>query len=232
MGGRWRVVEGRAANVLGRIGETVGADWLIYSPLRIHQFHLMAQDDAAALAATIVSGFPQSRLFADVGCGSGAFAAALNRLGLVAIGCEHSRVGRMIARAQGVDARPFDLAQPRVPASLPTASDYQAFHVAYCIEVAEHVSAPLGDRLVEFCCQLAPWVLFSAASPGQGGTAHINEQPISYWAERFHKHGYAIDEAKTARIRTLLRDHNVKAEWLHANLTAFSKLPVVPPHTA
>ncbi len=34
-------------------------------------------------------------------------------------------------------------------------------------------------------------VAFTAASPGQGGTGHINEQPAGYWTARFAARGYA-----------------------------------------
>jgi hypothetical protein len=33
-------------------------------------------------------------------------------------------------------------------------------------------------------------VLFSAAVPGQGGEFHVNEQPLSYWRDRFHALGF------------------------------------------
>jgi len=37
-------------------------------------------------------------------------------------------------------------------------------------------------------------VLFSAAVPRQGGTAHVNEKWATYWAEKFAAHGYvAVD---------------------------------------
>jgi hypothetical protein len=83
---RLRHLEGRAANLLGRIGERHDQDWLVYSPLRMHQFHQKAKDDAEAVSHSLVETFPGAHLFADVGCGSGAFAAAVNHRGRIAIG--------------------------------------------------------------------------------------------------------------------------------------------------
>jgi hypothetical protein len=35
-------------------------------------------------------------------------------------------------------------------------------------------------------------VLFSAATPGQGGEHHVNERPYSYWRELFSDRGYVM----------------------------------------
>lgn len=217
----WRHVEARAANVLGRIGDRLGWDWLVYSPLRMHQFHLAAKDDAVPLRKALFSVFPDAQMLIDVGCGTGAYAAEINRAGRVAIACEHSPVGRLLARWQGVDVRSLDLTD-EVPAAIPLGAINRAFDLAYCIEVAEHVPPEIGDRLVEFCCLLAPTVLFSAAPPGQGGTGHVNEQSLDYWVERFDRQNFLLDAKRTTLLRGLVREHGVRAHWLHTNLNIFS----------
>jgi SAM-dependent methyltransferase len=215
---RLRHLEGRAANAVGRVGERLGADWLVYSPLRMHQFHLASRDDAENVIDSISDVFPTARTFVDVGCGSGVYAAAINAKGWLAVGCERSLFGRALARLQGVDVRPFDLAL-----TLDEAPIHGTFDLAYCIEVAEHVPAPHGERLVEYLCQLSPQVIFTAAGPGQGGTGHVNEQPLSYWEDRFRRHGFSLDQARTRRLRDAFRAQGVQAHWLHANTAVFEQ---------
>lgn len=47
----------------------------------------------------------------------------------------------------------------------------------------------------------APVVVFSAATPGQGGQWHINEQPHAYWMSRFAKRRMAYDRTQSADFR-------------------------------
>lgn len=63
------------------------------------------------------------------------------------------------------------------------------FDLALCMEVAEHLPARSARGLVGSLAAAAPVVLFSAAVPGQGGTAHINEQWPPYWQRLFSAHG-------------------------------------------
>lgn len=61
---------------------------------------------------------------------------------------------------------------------------------------------------------IAPVVLFSAATPGQSGTGHINEQWPDYWAERFEERGY--------RVIDCVRPHlwsEPSVEWWYAQNT-------------
>lgn len=212
-----RRAETRAANVLGRIGERFGAEWLTYSPLRMHLFHVMAKPYAAPFAESLAAVFPDARRLADVGAGSGVYAAACNQLGRPTIACERSASGRFLAHRQGVDCRRFNLTM-RAPAIIPRHID-----LAYSIEVAEHVPAELGDHLVKFLCASAPVVVFTAAPPGQGGTGHINEQPPSYWGERFERLHFTADRGSTDRLRAELLARANNCDVLAANIMVFCR---------
>ena len=74
------------------------------------------------------------------------------------------------------------------------------FDLAICTEVLEHVSAPASERAVEWLCQSAPAVLFSAAVPAQGGEAHINERWQSHWAELFEAKGFGVYDVVRPKI--------------------------------
>ena len=68
------------------------------------------------------------------------------------------------------------------------------FDLAQSLEVAEHLPQARAATFVSDLVAHAPVVLFSAASPGQGGENHINEQPAEYWRKLFRQHDYfAID---------------------------------------
>jgi SAM-dependent methyltransferase len=196
-------------------GERHGIDWLTYNPLQMLQYHRMALADAPAVVAAVLETFPDTRRIADVGCGSGAFAAEFQRRGLSVAACEHAVGGRLVARLQGVEVSRFDL--DRVPpATLP--GDLQ---LAYCFEVAEHCTPAQGERLVEFLANIAPVVVFSAAQPGQGGLGHINEQDPGYWINAFGQHGAVLAESETESLRQRFAEAGLEAPWFAANALVF-----------
>jgi SAM-dependent methyltransferase len=175
----------------------------------------MALADAPGVVAAILETFPELWRIADVGCGSGAFAAEFQRRGRVVVACEHAVGGRLVARSQGVDVGGFDL--DRVPpAVLPN-----EIELAYCFEVAEHCTPSQGERLVEFIAGLAPVVVFSAAQPGQGGLGHINEREPEYWIEAFGRQGSVVAEAETESLRRRFTDAGLDAPWFAANAQVF-----------
>jgi len=64
------------------------------------------------------------------------------------------------------------------------------YDIAISTECAEHLPPQRADSFVEDLTRLSDIVLFSAAVPYQGGTEHINEQPVTYWIKLFDKYGY------------------------------------------
>src|SRR5262245_45135753 len=80
---------------LSRLGEWLGIESLIYNPLTFRNFHRVAVHSAPGVVRMFAQLFPEARRFVDVGAGSGAYAAAINRSpGLSCVACEHSPVGR------------------------------------------------------------------------------------------------------------------------------------------
>jgi SAM-dependent methyltransferase len=209
-----------------RAGERWGISFLVYNPLVFRLYHRFARKDAPAVMRTFAELFPDARRFADVGSGSGAFAAQAIRDGLQVRAYEHSPFGRLFARTQGVKCQPFDLNNPPEVAR-------DSVDLAYCFEVAEHIPANLGMRLVHFLTIIAPVVVFTAAYPGQGGTGHVNEQPQSYWIGKFLEAGLSFDQKSTALTKTKFSEYGVHATWLIDNVMVFQRpkgkgLDVVP----
>lgn len=205
--GYWRI-----ANALERAGERYGLDSLLYNPLVFAYWHEKGVGSAPFLADAIERAFPVARRYADVGAGTGAFAAELQRRGNSVVAYEHTRWGRFFARSQGLDVHGLDLERVSV-------GDLASVDVVLCLEVAEHLPPALGDTLVRACAAAAPAVVFTAAVPGQGGTGHVNEQPKRYWIDRFERSAMQLDRALTELLATGLA--GAPASWLEANVMVF-----------
>jgi SAM-dependent methyltransferase len=142
----------------------------------------------------------------DVGCGLGTWAAVFADHGCSVLGLEGEDVPDELRQIPRDRFRVADLEGP-----LPSVG---RFDLAICLEVAEHVSAPAGDRLIDFLTSAADTILFSAALPGQGGENHLNEQWPAYWQERFESRGFHIDDA----IRWRFWDDDRVDWWYRQNM--------------
>ncbi len=146
---------------------------------------------SASIVVPLVAEMTSIDSVVDVGCGTGAWLSAFRRAGA--------------SRVRGLDGAgvPLDLLQigPQEFTAVDHADPPQVdeeFDLAVSLEVAEHLPPAAADTFVEFLTSLAPVVLFSAAIPGQGGAAHVNEQWPAYWSERFQEHGFdAVDVLRT-----------------------------------
>ena len=201
---------------VSRVGEAIGSERLIYNRWTFDMFHRLAVETAPAIVSGILRRLPNTQRVVDLGAGTGAHVSAFQQRGLACTGYEYSATAREIAAERlGVRIEPFDLTEAEP-------WDGVRYDLALSLEVGEHLSPELGDKLVATCVAAAPHVLFSAAPPGQGGQGHINEQPKAYWIERFAQHGYRLDEAETAALVTDLRRELVRGMHLARNVMIFS----------
>ena len=199
---------------LSTVGEKIGFHWLTYNPWVMQHFHDDAVVNAPKVVNAISAMFPEARSVLDVGAGSGAIAAEFARRKFATLACENSAHGRKLAQRQGVDCRPFDLSLS------PPASVAGAHDLICCFEVAEHVPPDMGLRLVEFLASFSGTLIFTAAQPGQGGTGHINEQPLSYWRERFVKAGRTPDETASSLLSQHFHQEQA-SPWFGCNVIVF-----------
>ena len=107
----------------------------------------------------------------------------------------------------------------------PTRPGY--WDLALCIEVAEHIEPEYADNLIDLLTNLSNTIVFTAAPPGQGGLQHVNEQPQSYWINKFQRRGFYHNSAMTLDLRygigaAINAGHHVAA-WMLPNIMCFMK---------
>lgn len=155
-----------------------------------------ANEHGSYRSAKVVLGLVFDRLkpesVVDFGCGIGTWLAAAREFGATNIlGLDGDYVDPKRLRIDPGSFRPVDLADP---GSIVAALGNRRFDMAICLEVAEHLPAGQARALVAAIASSADVVLWSAATPGQGGTCHINERSLVYWASLWRELGYdAVD---------------------------------------
>jgi SAM-dependent methyltransferase len=154
------------------------------------------------------------RSVVDVGCGPGLMLARFAEKGVDVRGIEgsraairRSRVGERITRAN---------LERGVP-------PLGRFDLCLCIEVAEHLPERTARKLVTGLTSLSDTVVFTAATPGQGGRHHVNEQPHSYWRALFVGVGF-VDSSLADDVRRRIAGIP-EPVWMHANLMVFERDP-------
>jgi len=127
----------------------------------------------------------------DVGCAVGAWLKVFRENGAESIrGLDGRYVDRSKLLIDPACFTPVDLAQAVTVHRAHTFRPDEGYDLAVCLEVAEHLPGSAAPGLVHTLTTLAPFVLFSAAVPGQRGVGHINEQWPSYWKSLFEEHGF------------------------------------------
>jgi 2-polyprenyl-3-methyl-5-hydroxy-6-metoxy-1,4-benzoquinol methylase len=117
-----------------------------------------ATGHAAKAILGIVMGVVPARSVCDVGCGTGTWIRVAKELGAVEVlGIEGAWVEDKHLVVEPDNIRRQNLEQP--------INSEGRFHLAICLEVAEHLSPIRGPGLVADLCRLSDAVLFSAAIP-------------------------------------------------------------------
>jgi len=91
------------------------------------------------------------------------------------------------------------------------------------LEVLEHLTEKIALKIADQITN-STLLLFSAATPGQGGTGHINERTHEYWDDFFAKKGFMSVDC----IRPQIQSHNQIPSFYKNNLIVYlntSKLP-------
>ena len=146
----------------------------------------------------------------DVGCGVGTWLKEF--------------IGGGVKDVLGLDGKWVEPAMLQIPEANFMSVDFasppklnRTFSIAVSVEVAEHLPESAAKMFVDFLTKLAPIVVFSAAVPGQGGTAHLNEQWQSYWLNLFKARGYQPMDF----IRRSVWDNPNVCWWYAQNLLVY-----------
>jgi SAM-dependent methyltransferase len=191
------------------------ADRFLYRRGYFRMVDATSARSAGPMAESIVGAFAPARVI-DYGCGTGSLLAAFRGHGIEVAGTEHSGVARRMCVAKGFDPLPLDLRCPPAEPPLGPAD------VAVSFEVAEHLPAAAAACFVGLLAATAPIVVFGAATPGQGGQGHVNEQPHDYWIEKFAGHGMAWDPPRSLAFREAWRAAGVDF-WYADNVMVFRR---------
>ena len=120
---------------------------------------------------------------ADLGCGTAGWLAAARNQGATSV--------------HGYDIPEIDLADRMIgpdeftPCNLGERVAFdKEFDLAISTEVAEHIPIEQAGNFIQNLTSAAPVVMFSAATPYQGGLGHTNENWLEYWHRFFAVSGY------------------------------------------
>jgi SAM-dependent methyltransferase len=177
------------------------------------QLHLLLSQivrSSAERIVPLVSSWLRPTSVVDVGCGNGTWLSCFKKSGAETI--------------LGIDGEYIKPEALEIPIGCFQSQDLTKplqisgkFDLAVCTEVLEHLPEKPARELVGRLTQLAPFVLFSAAIPGQGGAEHINEQWQSYWVNAFAEQGYHCWDV----IRPVIWTNKDVAFWYAQNLFLF-----------
>lgn len=169
--------------------------------------------NACLRAAFELLGQPDTML--DLGCGDGHMCRLASALGVYSIGVdlyvEPEDNGELF-----LECRDLTVKWHRPP----------CVNLTLCLEVGEHLPAEAAGDLAQLCAmslQPGGHLLFSAATPGQGGSGHINEQPHTYWRTRLVSKGLKFDAERTKHLSARWSEVAPGAWWYGKNVNVFTK---------
>jgi predicted TPR repeat methyltransferase len=152
----------------------------------------------------------------DLGCGNGFLLARLKELGKEVCGLDGS--------VHALEAVPREIRDHIILHDLTTPLSRDKFDLVICTEVAEHLGERFAELLVDtICAHSRTLVYFTAATPGQGGQHHVNEQPAPYWIEKFQMRGFHLLTDVNASIQQDLENIVQTAWWFVRNSMVFAK---------
>lgn len=96
------------------------------------------------------------------------------------------------------------------------------FDLAMSIEVAEHIDEKYADLIIGNITRHTNLLIFSAATPGQGGYEHINEQPFEYWEKKLNIVNFFCDKKRTQNFRAYLTKEKASS-WYRKNISIFGR---------
>ncbi|PDT71745.1 hypothetical protein CO683_00875 [Bradyrhizobium ottawaense] len=146
----------------------------------------------------------------DVGCGRGAWLREWQNAGVkLTHGVDGPYVQRQSLLIPSENFRAVDLSE-RFDAG-------RRYDLVSSLEVAEHLPPSSSEAFISSLVAHGDMVLFSAATPGQGGENHINERPLTFWQNIFASKGYEAYDV----VRQVFRDAKGIEPWYRFNTVLY-----------
>lgn len=187
---------------------------------QFYDYHLAWQDDYLAVSKWINENL-KGKIYGDIGCGNGYLIRNLLKN-------NRKKVWGVDGSKKFMDYIDKAILPFVERVDLTNRSNLPKADVAICLEVAEHIEYKYSDVLVENIVSTgAKTIMFTAAPPGQGGVAHVNEQPHSFWIKKLRRKGYILDKSLSDKFRTDLGDELRDVRWYLNNMMIFYKVALV-----
>jgi SAM-dependent methyltransferase len=206
-------VSAKIIDVIARATAKAASHQEVYDKRYTDYLDVEANKYVPVMAATIRRLFEPKSVI-DVGCGAGNLLAQLKQDGLEVRGLEYSDTNIARCREKSVPVDKLDL---ETGGTVNGTSD-----ITISFEVAEHLPEPAADNYVRIITQFSPIVVMSAATVGQGGLDHVNEQPHEYWIEKMNVSGFDYDKEISQQVRSEWKQKGV-AYWYTNNIMIFRK---------
>lgn len=150
----------------------------------------------------------------DIGCGNAFILSRMLHKRKTVLGVDGSQ--------HALAAAPKNLSKYLYIHDLSVPGQWGQFDLVLCTEVAEHMTANSSDVLVKTICDNSRrYVFFTAATPGQGGRNHINEQPHDYWIAKFADNKHYLNAELTGILRERLQGNIATIFWFTNNALIF-----------
>lgn len=147
----------------------------------------------------------------DFGCGCGYMLEQLRQYGCVIFGLNYNIPANLQFPKKFFKKQDFSIECNFV--------EKKKFDLVVSLEVAEHLEEKYADTFIDNLCKHGDTILFSAATPGQGGEGHVNEQPELYWETKFNKKNFKKNDI----IRPFLKDKKNVPFWYRQNIFLYKR---------
>jgi len=94
------------------------------------------------------------------------------------------------------------------------------YDIHISIEVIEHIDSFMSFEFLRYLTTAKKAILFSGATPGQGGKGHVNEQKHSYWHYKFREHGFRTMDI----IRPIIRGVMGIPDYYKNNIFVYERI--------
>jgi hypothetical protein len=166
---------------------------------------------AAVVVPLVLRLVPSVQSVVDFGCGSGTWLAEFSVCGVPdLLGLDFG---------EGTSEYLFIPRERFRVCDLASGIEVPRRHLAMSLEVAEHMPDSAARAFVRTLTCAADVVLFSAATPLQGGHNHVNERWPSYWIRLFAEHGYECHDV----LRPIIWNDKRVEWWYRQNLLLFTQ---------